>query len=92
MDVPTNYKIEIETILPRIIFDDLSFLKTISLLGEIEENTLTLRDVSTTEKWRKYGDKINEYKLNSLGYRSKEFKKVHVVFAGCSITFGVGVP
>jgi hypothetical protein len=92
MDVPTNYKIEIETILPRIIFDDLSFLKTISLLGEIEENTLTLRDVSTTEKWRNYGDKINEYKLNSLGYRSKEFKKVPVVFAGCSITFGVGVP
>jgi hypothetical protein len=41
---------------------------------------------------RNYRDQINEYNLNTMGYRSKEFKHVPLVTAGCSVTFGVGVP
>ena len=38
-------------------------------------------------------DPINEYKINSDGYRSKEFSKDDkIVAAGCSFTFGSGVP
>jgi hypothetical protein len=38
-------------------------------------------------------DPINKYKINSNGYRSKEFSKDDkIVAAGCSFTFGSGVP
>lgn len=37
-----------------------------------------------------------EYRLNSLGFRSDEFKETHeakhVLFLGCSVTYGTGVP
>lgn len=37
-----------------------------------------------------------EYKLNSLGFRSDEFTETHegkhVLFMGCSVTYGTGVP
>lgn len=39
-----------------------------------------------------YGDSTNSYIYNSKGYRSIEFKPVDLMFAGCSLTFGVGVP
>jgi hypothetical protein len=81
------------SILPAIIFKDLTFLKKISVLGEFGENYQNLEiDFDSSGKSENYGDRKNEYKLNTLGYRSKEIKKVPVVFAGCSITFGVGVP
>lgn len=40
-----------------------------------------------------YFDKTNLYKLNSLGYRSPEFDgSADILYAGCSNTFGMGVP
>lgn len=44
------------------------------------------------EQLRVEGDS-NEYLLNSFGYRSKEFFNTpEVIVAGCSMTFGEGVP
>jgi hypothetical protein len=38
-------------------------------------------------------DPIQEYKLNSSGYRSPEFENnVDLLVAGCSFTYGMGVP
>jgi len=38
-------------------------------------------------------DPVNTYELNSLGYRTKEFtQNAELVTAGCSFTFGSGVP
>jgi hypothetical protein len=38
-------------------------------------------------------DKNHKYIINKLGYRGKEFKnKSDVLFAGCSQTFGLGIP
>jgi len=39
-------------------------------------------------------DTTNDYHLNSLGYRSSEFEKdkTDIIAAGCSISFGMGVP
>jgi hypothetical protein len=37
-------------------------------------------------------DPLTEYLPNSLGYRSPEFTQADVLFAGCSHTYGVGVP
>jgi len=39
-------------------------------------------------------DTTNDYHLNTLGYRSSEFEKdkTDIVAAGCSISFGMGVP
>lgn len=40
-----------------------------------------------------YFDKKNQYKLNSLGYRSEEFDgSADLLYAGCSNTFGMGIP
>jgi hypothetical protein len=40
-----------------------------------------------------YTDKVNTYRMNSIGYRSAEFDgTAEVVFAGCSNTFGTGIP
>lgn len=40
-----------------------------------------------------YFDEKNTYKLNSLGYRSGEFDgSADILYAGCSNTFGMGVP
>jgi len=37
-------------------------------------------------------DTVNEYRMNSLGYRSNEFSKgTEFVYAGCSYSFGEGV-
>lgn len=37
-------------------------------------------------------DVKHKYNINSFGYRSSEFDNQPLVFAGCSQTFGVGVP
>lgn len=100
MDVPTkNSKkpfskgLSSETNLPGEVFSDPNFLRDISSLEDVEKSSTSLSIAAQTiPKFRNYGDPVNEYKLNSLGYRGPEFKKVPVVFAGCSITFGVGVP
>lgn len=40
-----------------------------------------------------YFDPTNEYKLNSYFYRSPEFVEgLDILAAGCSLTFGIGVP
>lgn len=40
-----------------------------------------------------YTDSVNTYSMNSLGYRSPEFDgSAGIVFAGCSNTFGTGIP
>lgn len=39
-----------------------------------------------------YSDSVNSYKLNSLGYRSPEFGSAELLYAGCSNTFGTGIP
>jgi hypothetical protein len=39
-----------------------------------------------------YGDTVNTYIYNSDGYRSIEFKPIDLIMAGCSYTFGVGIP
>lgn len=42
---------------------------------------------------KKYFDPDNDYTLNSLRYRGPEFSSsVDVLTAGCSFTFGIGVP
>jgi hypothetical protein len=45
---------------------------------------------SQSNSWRI--DPNHTYELNSLGYRSPEFGPTDIVFAGCSHTFGFGVP
>jgi hypothetical protein len=38
-------------------------------------------------------DPIQEYRLNSCGYRGPEFKNnVDLLFSGCSFTYGMGIP
>lgn len=39
-------------------------------------------------------DEVNEYMINSNGFRGQEFlnKKIDILGAGCSVTFGIGVP
>lgn len=39
-----------------------------------------------------YSDNVNSYIFNSLGYRSPEFGTAKILYAGCSNTFGTGVP
>lgn len=85
--------IPIDTPFPHELFTSLEFLEKISGLGGFEENTQNLYAKSgVSGATINFGDSVNEYRLNSLGYRSSEFKKVPLVFAGCSVTFGVGVP
>jgi hypothetical protein len=37
-------------------------------------------------------DKNHKYEINKYGYRSPEFNNTEILFAGCSHTFGYGVP
>lgn len=54
---------------------------------------LSLIDSKLTDVGIKYGDHDNDYQLNSHGYRSPEFgSKVDLITAGCSQTFGLGIP
>ena len=79
--------------LPAELFTNLEFLEQISFLGGFEINTQNLyANTGVSGDALNFGDSTNEYTLNSLGYRSREFKKVPLLFAGCSVTFGVGVP
>ena len=80
------------TNIPDEVFTDPFFLRDISYLEDVETSYTSISIVSGITENVNYGDTVNEYKLNTLGYRSPEFKRVPVVFAGCSITFGVGVP
>jgi hypothetical protein len=69
-----------------------NFFKEVSKL-EIDEDFQNL----SLNRWgnpleKNYRDPINEYKLNALGYRSGELAPADFVTAGCSVTFGVGVP
>lgn len=59
------------------------------------------RDAVFSDKMIKYADfgefpntdPIQKYDQNSLGYRSPEFtNNVDLVFAGCSFTYGIGIP
>lgn len=83
-DAQKKYFSGIDTILSDSVFLDDRFLKEASSI-EIEENYIT-------PEIKNYGDKTNEYLLNSYGHRSIEFTNVPLVTAGCSMTFGVGVP
>lgn len=99
MDVPIeNYEevlasqILARSNIPDEVFINPRFLKDISFLEDVEKSDTTLSEIAGLAESLNYGDTTNEYKLNTLGYRSSEFKRVPLVFAGCSITFGVGVP
>jgi hypothetical protein len=83
-----------ETNLPSEVFSDPDFLKDISFLEDVQESftSLSIAAAQRSSGARSYGDPINDYNLNTLGYRSSEIRRVPVVFAGCSVTFGVGVP
>lgn len=75
-----------------------------NLSDAIYENSDLLGDLSRFDLYRrrrsdldddpavKFGDDKNEYNLNSLGFRSKEFGPVDLITAGCSYTYGVGIP
>lgn len=59
--------------------------------GLVWEDKLLL-DFDSSGKPR-YADKVNSYVFNSDGYRSKEFDgSAKLLYAGCSTTFGTGVP
>ena len=48
---------------------------------------------SPTGSIKIYDDPVNEYEVNSYGYRGKEFSSTNdFIFAGCSFTYGLGVP
>lgn len=57
-----------------------------------------LKSCEPLGQWPEYGtpdgrDKIQQYRINSHGYRSPEFEKnKKIIFAGCSQTFGQGLP
>lgn len=53
----------------------------------------SLPDKTTHVSSAGYGDPTHDYhsEVNSLGYRSPEFKKVELIAMGCSQTFGLGV-
>lgn len=47
----------------------------------------------TVKGWNSLTDLSRTYKHNSFGYRSPEFaKNVDTIFAGCSYTYGLGLP
>ena len=90
---PSTKWLSINSNLLNEVFSDPDFLKDISSLEDVEESSTSLSIAAQpVQNLRNYGDPANEYKLNTLGYRGPEFREVPVVFAGCSITFGVGVP
>ena len=92
MDAPIN--IPLITTAPPAMFTNPAFLKEISILGGFQENSQNFYCTLGINPGdiKNYGDSVNEYRLNSLGYRSSEFRNVPIVFAGCSVTFGIGVP
>lgn len=73
-----------ETILSDSIFVNDTFLKE-AASTDIEQN-FVLPELNN------YGDEVNEYNVNFYGHRSVEFSKYPLITAGCSVTFGVGVP
>lgn len=86
-DIPAN------SILHNSVFTQRGFLESASAMEYLEVNhqAFYVHQVDQSEE-KNYGDVINKYELNSLGYRSNEFKEVPLVTAGCSVTYGIGVP
>jgi hypothetical protein len=86
-----NYKISEETI--RDIF-----------YNNIEDLNKTGRSIEKRSNLKKQGftrpykgkelvmDRFTEYSYNSLDFRSPEFNDADLLLAGCSYTFGLGVP
>jgi hypothetical protein len=60
-------------------------------LRSVFENTFKEHPTTIVSHVKK--DLVNNYRLNSMGYRSEEFQAgSDLVTAGCSFTFGSGVP
>ena len=64
------------------IYSNSKFLSTISNFDIDTNRTLDINN---------YGDSVNIYNTNSYGHRSEEFRKVDLLTAGCSYTFGSGI-
>lgn len=65
----------------------------LDVLGIPYEKNRLLGAIDYEKKSVRYIDSENTYIRNSKGYRSPEFKEgTELVFAGCSHSFGVGVP
>lgn len=70
------------------------------IIENFEKKSLKSNTKYTTTWYERYVGVIDnneiEYSLNSSGQRCDEFKKTHegkhILFAGCSITFGEGLP
>lgn len=72
---------------------DEKFIKDAAFMEDIDINHQSLyMQKSKDQSEKNYGDPFNQYELNSFGYRSQEFKQVPLITAGCSVTFGVGLP
>lgn len=54
-----------------------------------QKNLVTRKDDLIRLGWL---DRKITYKFNSVGHRSNEFQDNSIVFLGCSITFGIGLP
>ena len=81
------------SILSDSLFNGSDLLKTISDITELDSLPHTLSTKTSNDpSQNNHGDPVNEYNLNLLGYRSIEFKKVSLITAGCSVTYGMGVP
>lgn len=72
----------------------------VSFSGAVEEYLASkdIKPLNYPPEWeepdvQKYYEPYNEYKLNSYLYRGPEFKTdVDLICAGCSATYGIGVP
>jgi len=70
------------------------------IIENFEKRALMPNTKYTTTWYERYVGVVDngeiEYQLNSSGQRCDEFKKIHkgkhILFAGCSITFGEGLP
>lgn len=82
----------------RYIKDDISMFVRDTMfnlfLNKVDKNYDGPQVIKTLMSEKDIIDTDNEYHINSLGYRSDEFEKnkAEVVTAGCSISFGMGVP
>ncbi len=72
-----------------ILSDDFFYAPVLEKISSFEVETPTNFKHSIKLN---YGDTLNTYTYNSDGYRSIEFKPIDLVMAGCSYTFGVGIP
>lgn len=54
-----------------------------------QKNLVTHKDDLIRLGWL---DRKITYKFNSVGHRSDEFQDNSIIFLGCSITFGIGLP